>query len=234
MSESLNITNALSHKNKNIFTLRDPLGVSSHEEGPTKMNIILPESYMVDEISNNDDSQEEVEIVRVPFDALDMPAVDLRIDLSTVDNIEIGEITYGDDNTESKSVIPIGGDIIIPDQEQISLIDQVRRNTQAVLFNKLGLTEKDYIKGSGFDLFAEDESLEHLTIGVDICIKRRYSELMDWIKNPDIDKELSEDRIAILNKEEFERVLRIENGRTLGSFAVCKMRQFSEVVRRFI
>lgn len=234
MSETLNITSALSYKCKNIFTLRDPFDATNLEPGPTKMNIILPDSYVNGNPLEDVENHDEIEIFKVPFSRIDLPSVDLRINLRTADNVELGEITYGDELILSDGVVPIGGDIIIPNQEQISLTDQIYQNTHALLLNKLGLDESEYIDGACFELLAHDESLENLTVGVSVRTRRKYLELIDWIKNTEVEKDLSEDRIAIINQSEYDKNLQAKNSRTIGQFAVMKVCQLSAVVKRFI
>lgn len=237
MGELINVTDAFTYnKNKNIYTLRNPSDGPIPESGPTMINIKLPDSYINGDIPDDDVYQDRIEITKVPFSKseLDLSTVDLLVNVVTADGAELLQVPYGDDVIKSEGPVPISGDIIIPDQEQISLPDQIRKNMDKLMLNKLGLKDGDYLEWNYYNLFAKDESCKDLTIGVSVRTRRTYLQLMEYINNPDIESDLSEDRIEVLNRKELEETIWSENKRTFGAYALLKARYLKEVVGRYI
>lgn len=235
MSEYLNVTDALTYSNyKNIFSLRNPSGLSNVEPGPTRIKIELPEDYIKGDTPEDIDERGNIRIVKVPFSEVGQHAVSMCIEVTTRDDFKIAEKAYSDNLIMPDGIVPIGGDIVVPDQEQISLIDQVRKNTERLMLNKLGLRNNQYIESSSYDLFAKDEACEDIVVGVSVKTRQSYPELIRSIANSRVEADLSPDRIVVVNEKEVAMMREEKNKRSMGAFGLLKAGHLKDIVSRYI
>lgn len=223
MSEYLNVTDEL--HNKYIRFSHEISKMPIPESDPvTKMCIILPESNISNSMIGGAIDNDGVGVIKFPIGDVEqagLSPIGLDIDLVTADGVKIGFEPYSDDIILPEGVKPIGGDIIIPNQDQISIRVEMKNNVNRLLGNYLGFEESDYSINSGFELLAEDDSRKGLRFIMHVR-SIGYQAIIDKIRDKNIQKDLTEEKIVILNQNELDGSSD-DNVKKLGSHGLSSL-----------